>query len=125
VGSGLRASAWSVVSWLGLGANLVVLCAATGHTGVSVVVLCVGGMALAFSLGVLFIPAPAGAGVRDIILTLVLTTIMSTGQALAVVVASRVILIVCDVLLAGLVAGIGRRRRESGRRESRPPVPAA
>lgn len=106
--SGVRACGWSLVSWTGLGANLVVLCAALGHHAFSTIVLCIGGMALAFSLGVLFIPAPAGAGIRDVVLTVVLTTILSAGQALAVVVASRAILIGCDVVLAGLVTVVGR-----------------
>lgn len=100
VRSGLRAAGWSLVSWVALGAHLTVLCAALGHGGLSAFVLCTGGMALAFSLGVLFIPAPAGAGVRDVVLTLVLSTMLTSGQALAVVVASRILLIVCDLLLA-------------------------
>jgi hypothetical protein len=109
VRSGLRAGGWSLVSWLGLGTHLAIVCAALGHGGLSVFVLCTGGMALAVSLGVLFIPAPAGAGVRDVVLTLVLRTILSSGQALAVVIASRVVLIVCDLALAA-AAGIARAR---------------
>jgi hypothetical protein len=68
-------------------------------------------MALAFSLGVLFIPAPAGAGIRDVVLTLTLTASLTSGQALAVVVASRVILIACDLTLASLAALARRRTR--------------
>lgn len=104
VRSGLRASGWSLVTWTCMGAQVAVLCAALGRGGVSVFLLCTGGMALAMSLGVLFIPAPAGAGIRDIVLTLIVSVILpASGQALAVVVASRVILIVADVLLAGAV----------------------
>ena len=114
IGSGLRACGWSLLSWIGLGANLTVLSSALGHETFSTAVLCTGGMALAFSLGVLFIPAPAGAGIRDVVLTVVLTTILSAGQALAVVVASRAILIGCDVALAGLVAVIGGHRSATG-----------
>jgi glycosyltransferase 2 family protein len=103
--SGVRAAGWSLVSWLGLGLHLAVICAALGHGGLSAFVLCTGGMALAYSLGVLFVPAPAGAGVRDVVLALVLGTMLTSGQALAVVLASRVILIVCDLVLAALAAG--------------------
>jgi uncharacterized membrane protein YbhN (UPF0104 family) len=106
--SELRAAAWSVVTWIGLGAHLGVLSASIGHRGLSAYVLSTGAMALAVSLGVLFIPAPAGVGIRDIVLVLVLTTIMPSGSALAVVVASRVILIICDVTLAGVGALIRR-----------------
>jgi glycosyltransferase 2 family protein len=64
-------------------------------------------MALAISAGVLFIPAPAGAGLREVILVLVLRSALTPGQALAVAVGSRVLLIVADLLLAGL-AGAAR-----------------
>jgi glycosyltransferase 2 family protein len=111
VSSELRAAGWSLLSWLGLGAHLAVLCVALGHGGISTFLLATGGMALAFSLGVLFIPAPAGAGVRDVVLTLVLRTMFSSGQALAVVVASRVILIVCDLVLAAVAAAARTRSR--------------
>jgi glycosyltransferase 2 family protein len=116
----MRASGWSLVGWVGLGLQLTVMCAALGRGGFSTFVLCTGGMALAFSLGVLFIPAPAGAGIREVILTLALVSILTQGQAFAVVVASRVMLIASDVLLAGvslllrqLVPG-GRWHRPSG-----------
>jgi hypothetical protein len=103
----LQASAWSLVSWLGFGAQLGVLCAAAEPSNLSTWVLCTGAMALAVSAGVLFIPAPAGAGVRDVILLLVLRTVMPTGTALTIVLASRVVLIVCDLLLAGVAAALG------------------
>lgn len=109
----LRASAWSGASFLAQGLHVAILAIAVGGTEFSTVVLCVGGMALAVSAGVLFIPAPAGAGIRDIVLTLVLQAALTSGQALAVVVASRVILIVVDVVLAGL-AGFSLRHRRAG-----------
>jgi len=110
-----RAAGWSVVSWIGFGGHLAVLCGALGHGGLSSVVLCVGGMALAVSLGVLFIPAPAGAGVRDVVLKLVLGAILLPGPALAVVLTSRVILIACDIVLAGsaTLVGVVVRRHDS------------
>jgi uncharacterized membrane protein YbhN (UPF0104 family) len=114
VRSGLRASAWSLVSWVLLGAHLAVLCAALGRTGATVLVLCVGGMALAVVLGVLFIPAPAGAGIRDIVLKLVLAVILTTsGQALAVVVASRVLFILADLILAAVATVLPNRQAAS------------
>lgn len=105
----LRACGWSVLSWLGLGAQLALLCAGLGKGGVSTFVLCVGAMGLAVSLGVLFIPAPAGAGVREVVLTLALASILHSGAALAVVVASRALLVVADVMLALLAVTLARR----------------
>jgi hypothetical protein len=104
---------WSLLSWFGLGAHLFVICAALGHASFSVFVLCSGGMALAVSAGVLFIPAPAGAGIRDVVLALVLRTLLDSGQALAVVIASRVILIFCDLFLALSATLVGALVRRS------------
>lgn len=109
VRNSLRASAWSALSFVALGIHVAILAAAMGAAGFSTVVLCTGGMALAVCAGVLFIPAPAGAGIRDVILRLVLATALTSGQALAVVVASRVLLIVADLVLAGAAAAVGRR----------------
>ena len=109
VGASARASCWSVVSWAALGLQLGILANGAGHHGVSLYLLSVGAMALAVPLGVLFIPAPAGAGIRDVVLVLVLSVMLTSGQALAVVVASRVLLIGADLLLAG-VAAVSRRR---------------
>jgi uncharacterized membrane protein YbhN (UPF0104 family) len=100
----VRASAWALASFVLLGLHVAILALAIGGGGFSTVLLCVGGMGLAVAAGVLFVPAPAGAGVRDVLLTLVLTSRLDTGRALAVVVASRVILITADVVLAGLAA---------------------
>ncbi len=100
----VAASGWSLVSWTGIGLHLLVLVVAVGGFSWGLVALCVGGMSLAFTAGILFLPAPAGAGVRELILALVLSTVISPGQAVAVVVASRVLLIVTDLLLAGVAA---------------------
>ena len=113
-----RACLWSMLTWLGLGGHLAVLCLALGHGGISIVVLCIGAAALAIPVGILFLPAPAGAGVREVVLTLVLSTAMPTGQAFAIVVASRIILIVSELLLAGIATLIDRAAK--GRRRSAP-----
>ena len=111
--SEMRAVGWSLLSWAALGAQVFVLCAALGHGGFSAYVLCTGAIAFAVSAGVLLVPVPAGVGIRDVVLTLVLTAMLDSGQALAVAIASRVILIFCDVLLA-LAASLLRTRRAPG-----------
>jgi uncharacterized membrane protein YbhN (UPF0104 family) len=117
-----RASCWSVVSWVGLGAQLGILANAVDHRGISTYLLSAGAVALAVPLGVLVIPTPAGAGVRDVVLVLVLTASMTSGQALAVVVASRVLLILSDLALAGVAA---LTRRWATDRETVPPEGSA
>ena len=116
VRASLRAGAWAILSWVALGAHLAVLCAALGPGGLSTVVLCTGAMGVSVALGVLAIPVPAGAGIREAVLVLALAPILAAGPALALAVASRVILILCDVTLglAGLALGPLRDDREGG-----------
>lgn len=109
----VKASAWSLVSWLGLGLHITVLVAAIGKPSFTVLALSIGGICLAVSAGVLFIPSPAGAGPREFVLGFVLVAVLSSGQALAVVVASRVLLIAADLLCA-LVAWLAGGPRTMG-----------
>jgi glycosyltransferase 2 family protein len=111
VRSEVRAVGWGLVCWTAMGAQLGLLAGTVSHIDVSVFVLCTGAVALAIPLGVLFVPAPAGAGIRDVVLIVVLSSTMSRSQALAIVLAARVILIICDVTLAGLAMILGRMRR--------------
>jgi hypothetical protein len=96
------AAGWATLSWIGFGTHLAVLAAAVGKPGLGLLTLCIGGMALAVSAGLLFLPAPAGAGIREIVLGYVLVAAMTSGQVVAVVIASRVIALLADVLLAGV-----------------------
>jgi hypothetical protein len=100
----LIAAAWSTASFLFLGLHIAVLAIAIGGANASTFALAIGGMSLAVPAGVLFIPAPAGAGIRDVVLVLVLSSVLTSGQALVVVVASRVVLVLADLALAGAAA---------------------
>lgn len=91
---------WALVSWVFLGLHLFALSAALTGTSPGLVVLCLGGMSLAVCAGILFIPSPAGAGLREVVLVFVLSAVMTAGQAVAVAVASRVVLILVDAVLA-------------------------
>ncbi|MDP9116129.1 MAG: flippase-like domain-containing protein [Actinomycetota bacterium] len=108
VNASLRASGWALSSFVASGLHIAVLVVVIGGAGISAVTLSIGAMALAVSAGVLFIPAPAGAGVRDVVLTLVLGSVLDPGQALAVVVTSRALLIAGDLALA-VAAGVAAR----------------
>jgi uncharacterized membrane protein YbhN (UPF0104 family) len=116
--SEVRSVGWALGYWAALGGHLVVLCAALGHGGPAAYVLCTGGIALAVCAGLLIIPLPAGAGIRDVVLVFVLGAILDPGQALAVAIASRVILVCCDVVLA-LGASLVRTRTPATADEAR------
>ncbi|WP_157749488.1 lysylphosphatidylglycerol synthase domain-containing protein [Jatrophihabitans sp. GAS493] len=101
----LRSMGWCALCWFALGIHLAILCAAFGPLSAADIAGCLAAMALAVTLGVLFIPAPAGAGIRDVTLGVVLGSVLANGgQILAVVVASRLVLVVTDLLLALIAA---------------------
>lgn len=99
---------WSVAVWLVLGLHVYVLVASLGVTGVQGLVAAVGGMALAWAVGLIVIPAPAGAGVRDTVLVLTLSPSLGPTAALTVALASRLILLCADLVLAGLSLAVAR-----------------
>lgn len=113
----MSALGWSALTWVALGTHLAVLAAAFGKPSLGLLALCIGGMGLAVSAGVLFLPAPAGAGMREIVLGYVLLAALTSGQVVAVVVASRVIILFADLLMAGLVSlPVGQKPPHHGQR---------
>jgi hypothetical protein len=104
----LRGAAWSLLGWLGLGAHLFMLTRALGAHGTSGFLAAIGGEALAVCAGILFIPAPAGAGIRDAVLVATLAPTLGATSALAVALTSRVLLIAVDLLLAAVFGLVGR-----------------
>ena len=109
-----RAAGWALLSWVLLGLHLYALTSGLGVTGPRVLAATIGGFALAASVGILFIPAPAGAGIRDVVLIAALGVSMTGAQALGVGLASRVLLVVVDLLMAAL-AVLGSRLWRSDR----------
>jgi hypothetical protein len=107
------ATAWGFGVWVLMGAHVLVLTHAFGAHGVKAVAAAVGGMALAWAVGLIFIPAPAGAGVREAVLVATFAPQIGTSPALAVALASRVLLLLADVVLAGVGAAV--RPARSGR----------
>lgn len=96
----VKATLWSFAVWLVMGLHLMAFVAALGGAGIGALAAAVGGMGLGWAAGLLFLPAPAGAGVRDAVLVATFAPQLGTGPALAVALASRVLLLVADVLLA-------------------------
>ena len=112
----LVVTGWLAVSWLLIGLHCYVL--VLGYTarggGLRELPLAVGGMALAYCLGVLAVPAPAGVGIREAVLGLVLTRLLTAPQVITVVLVSRVGLLLVDFALAGLWSlHAGRRRSKA------------
>jgi uncharacterized membrane protein YbhN (UPF0104 family) len=109
----MSAVGWSALTWVALGIHLAVLVAAVSKPSLGLLALCIGGMGLAVSAGVLFLPAPAGAGMREIVIGYVLVGVLTSGQVIAVVIASRVIILLADLVMAGLVSLRSPRRSQA------------
>jgi glycosyltransferase 2 family protein len=102
---------WGVLSWIFYGLQVWLLASRLGLSGWSGAMLAIGGFAFAWCAGFLFILAPAGAGIREIVLIALLGPAITPAGATAVALVSRVLMTVGDLLSAGLAAWFARRSR--------------
>ncbi len=101
----LRAAGLSVLSWLAFGVQLALLAHAVGGgSWAQILPLSVGAYALGMTAGVLVIPLPAGAGVREAVIVAVLSGVISTPAATAAAIVSRLVVTFADALVAGVAA---------------------
>lgn len=109
-----RSGAWSVAGWLVAGLQLWVLCTGLGLplTG-RTFALVTGGWALAWTAGFLFVVAPAGAGVREVVLAAVLAGALPGPVAGLAVLVSRVVLTGVDLAFACAALLLTRRIRRT------------
>jgi glycosyltransferase 2 family protein len=118
----LLVAGWSIVAWLCYGVQVYVLARQLGADGGWLLLLqCTGAFAAAFASGPLLLIVPAGAGVREAALLLLLGTTITAPRAAVIAVVSRLLFIVGDLAWAGAAVVAERRRgfpdREaSGRR---------
>lgn len=70
----------------------------------------IGLFSLASAAGIVVVFAPAGAGARELILAFGLSTVTDPGSAVLIVLLSRLVLTIVDVLWAMLATGLGRAR---------------
>jgi hypothetical protein len=106
--STVRAAGWALLSWVLLGLHLYALTSGLGMSGPRILAASIGGFALAVCVGILVVPAPAGAGIRDVVLIATLGVWMTGAQALGIGLVSRVLMIVADLLLAALAVLVSR-----------------
>jgi uncharacterized membrane protein YbhN (UPF0104 family) len=110
-----RAAAWSVAGWLVAGLQLWVLCTGLGlPLTIRTFALATGGWALAWTAGFLFVVAPAGAGVRELVLAAVLAGALPGPAAGLAVLVSRVVLTLVDLAFAGAGLLLARGARRPG-----------
>jgi uncharacterized membrane protein YbhN (UPF0104 family) len=95
-----RSAGWATLGNFFFGLHIFCLGSSLGATSFRSYLLSVCAYALASSIGVIVIFAPAGVGVRETVLIAVLAPILSVDSALAIALVSRVVLILVDVVVA-------------------------
>jgi glycosyltransferase 2 family protein len=108
-----RALGWAVGVWICYGLQIWILATRLGAPAGKTALIALGGFAFAWSVGFVIVFAPAGAGVRDVLLLLMLRPVLSTADATAVVLVSRVLLTAGDLLTAAAATRLGRRSNPS------------
>ncbi|MBR8741339.1 lysylphosphatidylglycerol synthase domain-containing protein [Nocardiopsis sp. MG754419] len=93
---------WTLVAWVPLGTHVWLLTWAVGGDALASAGPAVGAYALAWTLGLLVVFAPAGLGVREVVLVVALAPVVDAGAALVVAVLSRLVMTVADLGWAGL-----------------------
>src|SRR5262249_57144658 len=107
----LRASLLYLPVWLLLGASFWLCARGLVAVPASDLALYMGAFAVAWLAGLLAIYAPGGLGVREAVLVALLHWRIRAADALVVAAASRLMLILADVLLAGISTAAMRRGR--------------
>jgi glycosyltransferase 2 family protein len=105
----LAATMWAVLSWVLFGIQIWLMAVRLGAPGGRTALLAIGGFAFAWCIGFLVVFAPAGAGVREVILIAALSPVLSIGKATAVALVSRLMTTVGDLVAAAVAAWFSRR----------------
>jgi len=104
----------AIIAWGVAGVQVWLLAVGFGMSpSVSGLLLAVGAYALAWVVGFLAVFMPAGTGVREGILSLFFTGVLSSGGVLAVVLVSRIAMTVADLVFAGTGALLLRGHRNN------------
>lgn len=95
-------SCWFALAWLAVGASVLVMARALSADAdpTDLALACLSGFPLAGAIGMFSFFLPAGVGVRDGVLAVLLAGLMSPPAAAAVVVVARFLSIVVDIVLA-------------------------
>jgi hypothetical protein len=112
-----HALAWSLTAWLFNGLQIWILAEKFGAPVGKTILLALGGYAFAWCAGFMFVIAPAGGGVRDSLIFASLAPVIGSSPALAVMLVSRAVNTVSDLLVAGIAAASRRRGHVTEGRE--------
>lgn len=110
LGTVLTALSINVLSWFANGLQIWVMALRLGAHGGHVALASIGAYAFAWCVGFLFVLAPAGAGVREVILIATLTPLVgSAASATAIALVSRLVTVLGDLVGAAAAGAFGLR----------------
>jgi hypothetical protein len=121
----LRAAGWQLLCWLLFGLHAWVLMIGIGVPAWRGLAVSIGGFALSYGLGPVFVVAPAGAGVRETGIVLTLGAVAGSTGALAVALVSRVVIVFVDFAQAGIWSVVARRLAPASRAARPAATPSA
>jgi hypothetical protein len=118
-----RSMGWLLVQWVCIGGGTAIMADGLGSS-VSVT-RCIAAVALSWAAGLVVVVVPAGAGVREGVLTYLLASSLGSGRALALALLGRLALTLADAFGAALGALVARRaKRQHNDLDFPPPLPA-
>jgi hypothetical protein len=100
----VAALAWQLMAWIFQGLQIWILAEKFNAPMGKTILIALGGYAFAWCVGFVAVLAPAGAGVRDLLLIAALGPVIGTGPATAVALVSRGVNTISDLLCAGVAA---------------------
>ncbi|MDH2427821.1 lysylphosphatidylglycerol synthase domain-containing protein [Sphaerisporangium sp. TRM90804] len=110
----LAAAAWTMAGWLVYGIHIWLLIGDMRPAGPSLYAVAAGAYALAWATGLLTVIVPAGIGVREGAMVLVLAPVLDAPRALVVAVVSRLAFTLVDLLWAGIGFALARAQAPEG-----------
>jgi glycosyltransferase 2 family protein len=113
----LTALGWALLGWTAYGLHLAAIIHELGLSGVSMVLFSIGAFALSWCLGIMTFVVPAGAGVREVAMVAVLAPVLDQGSAIAAALCSRIVIVLGDLICAG-IAGLAARRSVDSQSDS-------
>ena len=119
------AAGWTVLGWLLLGLQVWLLLSSMTGRGAGLLLLAVGGYALACSVALMLVIFPNGIGARELILIAALAPVLDRPAALALALLARAATTIADLAWGGIGLAIGRRARMAGAAADVDAAPAA
>lgn len=108
-----QAALWSSLAWILAGGQVWLILVGLGNPPrLDTYVLVLSGYALAWVVGFLIFFIPAGVGVREVVLGVSLAGLVSGGDIVVLILLSRLLFTVADLVLGLMAAVDGRKKRD-------------